>query len=62
MRTVRLFIAALLALSLAVLPASAAMARTHIANADMTMSAVDDAGGDDCPCCSGGWKCASRIC
>jgi hypothetical protein len=47
MRFCRLILAGLLAASVALLPVSAAMAMTHAAKAEMSMSAS----GDDCPCC-----------
>ena len=58
MRTVRLIIAALLAMSLAILPVSAGMAAMQAADTKMSMSAS----GDSCPCCDTANKCASDIC
>lgn len=48
MRILRLIWAVILAASLAILPVSAAMAMTHGAKAEMSMSSP----GDDCPCCN----------
>jgi hypothetical protein len=58
MRTVRLVIAALLAMSLAILPVWAGMAAMHAAKTEMSMSAS----GVSCPCCDTANKCASDIC
>ena len=62
MRVLRLLIVVLLATSLSLLPVSAVMAMTHTANAEMTMSAFSENGGDDCPCCSAAGKCSTNIC
>lgn len=58
----RLIIAVLLVASLTIHPISAGMAITHVANAEMTMGASSDTGGDDCPCCSATGKCSTDIC
>jgi hypothetical protein len=47
MRICRLFFAVLLAMGLATLPISAAVAMTYAAKAEMGMSSS----ADDCPCC-----------
>lgn len=61
MRFVRIIIAALLALSLGILPVSAAMAmsKAHAAKAEISMSAP---AADDCPCCNAAKKCGADLC
>lgn len=58
MRTIRLIITALVAVNLAVVPMSAAMAMFHGANVQMSMSSSMD----DCPCCNAAKKCATDLC
>lgn len=58
MRIARSIFAALLAVSLAVVPMVAATAMPHASKAEMTMSAP----GDDCPCCNAAHKCPSDTC
>ncbi len=58
MRTIRLVIAALFAVNLAIVPVSAAMAMFHGAKAQMSMSSSMD----DCPCCNAAKKCATDLC
>lgn len=60
MRLVRIIIAGLLALSLGILPVSAAMAmsKAHAAQAEMSMGAP----ADDCPCCNVAKKCGADLC
>lgn len=58
MRGFRLVIAVMLAASLAILPASAAMAVSHAAKAEMSMTAA----GSDCPCCDAAHKCSPDTC
>src|SRR5581483_5131523 len=59
MRIVRSILAALLTLSLVVVPvAASASVATHATKAEMSMSAP----GDDCPCCNADHKCPSDIC
>jgi hypothetical protein len=58
MRIYRLVIAALLALSLTVLPVAAGMARMHAAPSEMSMGAS----GHDCPCCDTAHRCPADIC
>lgn len=58
MRTIRLAIAVLLAMSLTILPVSAAMNVGHVAKAEMSMGAS----GDDCACCNATKKCLTDIC
>jgi len=58
MRVIRFVIAALLTMSLAVLPASAGMAMSHSAMAEMSAGAS----GHDCPCCNAAHECASDQC
>ena len=58
MRIVRSIFAALLALSLIVVPIAAATAMTHASKAEMTLGAA----GDDCPCCNVAHKCPSDTC
>ena len=58
MRTVRLIIAALLAMSLAILPVSAGMTAMHAAKTEMSTNAS----GDSCPCCDPANTCAADIC
>lgn len=57
MPIVRFIFAALLALSLIVVP-MAATAMPHVSKAEMSMSAS----GDDCPCCNAAHKCSSDTC
>jgi hypothetical protein len=54
MRVIRFVIAALLTMSLAVLPMSAGMAMSHDTMAEMNTGAS----GHDCPCCNAAHKCA----
>ena len=58
MRTYRLAIAVLLALSFTILPVSAGMARMNAASSEMSMGAP----GDDCPCCDAAHKCPGDTC
>jgi hypothetical protein len=58
MRFIRVVIAVLLAVSLAILPVSSAMAAMHAGNPEMSMSAPDS----DCACCNAAHKCATDIC
>lgn len=58
MRTIRLVVAVLLAMSLTVLPMSAGMAKMHVATAEMDV----DTPGNSCPCCDAAHKCATDIC
>lgn len=58
MRIVRSIFAALLALSLIVVPIAAATAMTHASKAEMNLGAA----GDDCPCCNAAHKCSSDTC
>lgn len=58
MRIVRSILAALLALSLVVVPMAAASAMPDTSKAEMTMSASSD----DCPCCNAAHKCPSDTC
>jgi hypothetical protein len=57
MRIVRSIFAALLGLSLIVVP-MAAVAMSHASKAEMSMNAS----GDDCPCCNAAHKCPSDTC
>lgn len=58
MRIVRSILAALLALSLAVVPIAAATAMPHASKVEMAMSTS----GGDCPCCNASHKCPSDTC
>jgi hypothetical protein len=58
MRAVRLAIAALLAMALAVLPISAGLAKPAAAQTEMSMGAPDDG----CPCCDTANDHAGDIC
>jgi hypothetical protein len=58
MRTYRLVIAVLLAVSFAALPVAAGMARVHAASSEMSMGAS----GDDCPCCDAAHRCPADTC
>lgn len=58
MRIIRSIVAALLALSLIVVPIAGATAMPHASKAEMSMSAS----GDDCPCCNAAHKCPSDTC
>ena len=58
MRSFRLIIAVLLAVSLSIVPVSAAMAVMHVGAAEMSVSEP----GSDCPCCDAAHKCATDIC
>ena len=58
MRVIRFVIAALLTMSLAVLPMSAGMAMSRTAMAEMSTGAS----GHDCPCCNAAHKCAPDQC
>lgn len=60
MRMLRLILAVLISLGVAVGPATAAM--PHAAQTAMSMEVVSDAPADDCTCCDVTHKCAMSSC